>query len=345
MNQLDPDVIVTLRHEIIRSIQELLETKHLYQSVRIDTTNVKKLIDDVATSQKVQTFMEHIATWAGISGESPSGPYMPNPSNPVDQYIQELRQNRQYTSDFILESFWDFSTDTCNQLLAARTEKIKDAPTDFVLPTISVLCKKCNSIQPHNSGFRGQTHEFQTEQRFINKGGIQVPVQTFVFPYECQKCKEEPLLFLVHREGSKLRLVGRNHFEKVQVPKTIPKEEAKYFSDAIVAFKTGNVLAGLFLLRTTIEQYMRRKVKVTGKKRIKGEELAEEYAKYLPDNFPQRYPSMKTIYEKLSIALHSADANSIQFEKSKEAIEGHFDLLKHYPLRKRKRSSKSRKQK
>jgi hypothetical protein len=122
------------------------------------------------------------------------------------------------------------------------------------------------------------------------------------------------------------------------VPKTIPKEERDYFSDAVVAANTGNVLAGLFLLRTTIEQYMRRILKVTGKRRIKGEELAEEYARYLPDNFPQRYPSMKVIYEELSVALHSADANSTLFEDTKEAIEGHFDLLKHFPLRRRKRS-------
>ncbi|MHB8789479.1 MAG: hypothetical protein ACYDBT_06320 [Desulfobulbaceae bacterium] len=155
--------------------------------------------------------------------------------------------------------------------------------------------------------------------------------QTFIFPYHCQSCKKEPLVFLVHREGIKLTLTGRNHFETVQIPKTIPKEEAVYVSDAIAAYNTGNILAGLFLLRTSIEQYMRRLLATTGKKR--GDELADEYARLLDDEFPKRYPSLKVIYDELSASIHAADSNASQFEKSHKDIEKHFELLKHLPLK------------
>ena len=342
MNQLNPTVIGMLRNEIIRYIKELLEKKHLYQSVRIDETGVQGLIDNVEASKEMQEYIEMIALSSGMTGESSSGPYMPNAPNIVEQHVQELRESMKYTSDFILGSFWSFSTDTYNQDASK-----KDDPTTFVLPTISVRCesKECNSIQAHNSGFRDQTQGFQAVPFIINKGGKQIPFQTFVFPYQCQKCKQEPLVFLVHRERGKLTLAGRNHIENVQVPQAIPKKESKYFSAANIAYNAGYVLAGLFLLRTTIEQYMRRVIKVTGKKRIKGEDLAEEYARYIPDDFPQRYSSMKVIYVGLSAALHSADENSTLFEKFKENIEGHFDLLKHYPLRKRKRKLKNHKRK
>jgi hypothetical protein len=342
MNQLNPIVTGMIRNEIIRCIKELLEKKHLYQSVRIDTTNVARLIDNVEASKEMQEYIETISLSSGMTGESGSARHMPNAPNIVEQHIQEVRKNMKYTCDFILESFWSFSTDANNQ----DADK-KDDSTNFVLPTISVRCesKECNSIQAHNSGFRDKTQEFQAVPFKFSKGGKQIPFQTFVFPYQCQKCKQEPLVFLVHREGEKLTLAGRNHFENVQVPQAIPKEERKYFSAANIAYNTGYVLAGLFLLRTTIEQYMRRIVKVSGNTRITGEELAEEYTRYLADDFPKRYHSMKVIYVGLSVALHSADANSTLFEKFKENIEGHFDLLKHYPLRKRKRKLKNHKRK
>ncbi len=341
MNQLDPNIVNMLHDEIIQRIIELLEKKHLYQYVRIDTTNVEKLIDDVKESA-VKEFKERRKA-SRVLGEHP-GAVSRSPEVIIKDYVQRRQQGMRHTTDFIMASPWSFTTDVFNQPLAVSDMRhTSEEATHFVLPTVSVLCKKCDSIQPHNSGFRGQTQEFQAVSKTINKEGIQVPVQTFVFPYECQKCKEEPLLFLVHREGSKLKLVGRNHFEKVQVPKTIPSEEKEYFSDAVVAYNTGNVLAGLFLLRTTIEQYMRRILEITDRKT--GDELANEYAALLHDEFPQSYPSMKTIYEELSIVLHNADANSTQFEKSKKDIENHFELLKFHPLKDRSGGTKNKRKK
>ena len=89
-------------------------------------------------------------------------------------------------------------------------------------------------------------------------------------------------------------------------------------------------MAGLFLLRTTVEQYMRRLLGVTGKKT--GDELADDYARLLDCEFPKRYPSLKVIYNELSGSIHAADKNTMQFEKSKKDIEQHFELLRHFPL-------------
>ena len=261
-----------------------------------------------------------------------SGPGMPLKShiaNALNRHRQDIRDSAQA----ILDNYWKFSTDTWIQRLITSKEKLSDCGTHFILPTISVPCSQCDAILPaHNSGFLGQEQEMQTVSWLIPKNGHTTICQTFVFPYHCQSCKGEPLIFLVHRTGTKLMLVGRNHFEEAQIPNTIPQQESKYFSDAIVAYNTGNILAGLFLLRTVVERHMRRILMVTEKKT--GDELADDYACLLNEEFPKhRYPSLKVVYSELSVPLHAADDDAVQFVKSREDIEHHFDLLKHLPLK------------
>lgn len=200
------------------------------------------------------------------------------------------------------------------------------------LNTIAIDCTHCDATRPpHNSGFKGQKVHFEDLCWEIKRKGKTVKCQTFMFPYQCQACKGEPLVFLVRREGMKLTLVGRNHFELPNVPKTIPKEETKFLGEATIAFNTGSPLAGLFLLRTTVEQYMRRVTGITEK--LSGDDLADRYATLLADDFPKsRYPSLKSVYDELSACIHAADANEAQFLKSRADIEKHFDLLKHFPL-------------
>jgi len=159
--------------------------------------------------------------------------------------------------------------------------------------------------------------------------------QTFFFPFQCQNCKGEPLVFMVRRVNLKIILVGRNHFEEAQIPKYLSKPESKFFRDSIVAYNTGNILAGLFYLRTFIEQYMRR---VTQKYDVKisGEELGDEYARILADDFPaHRYKSLKKVYEELSVPLHNAEDSTEQYEISKSDIFNHFDQLRLIPLKSR----------
>jgi hypothetical protein len=321
-------VIDILRSEIVRCIKELLETKHLYQSVRIDLTPINRMSDEAEKTVEMDEAHE-------IAGLTFLG------RNVVEQRVKglanEYRKTINHTVEAIMGEFWSFSTDTVNNLILAKGGKLPNQITHFTLPTICAPCQQCDAILPaHNSGFTGQMEEMQTVSWQRIKNEQKVLLQTLVFPYQCQACKNEPLIFIVHREGSKLTLAGRNHFESVQVPKTIPGSEARFFSDAVVAFNTGNILAGIFLLRTIVEQYMRRILNVT-EKRMTGDELADFYAALLDDEFPKRYPSLKVIYDELSIRLHSADGDSAQFEKSKQDIEMHFELLRHFPLKQPKR--------
>jgi len=69
------------------------------------------------------------------------------------------------------------------------------------------------------------------------------------------------------------------------------------------------------------------------KSRKTGDELADAYAALLDVEFPKRYPSLKTIYNELSAKIHGAEKDDDQFEKSRNDIEKHFELLKNLPLK------------
>jgi hypothetical protein len=90
-----------------------------------------------------------------------------------------------------------------------------------------------------------------------NFGASSVAVQIFFLAYECQSCKSFPEVFMIRREKMKLTPSGRTPIEKVEIPKFIPKAQREFFSDAIIAFNSGQILAGKFLLRTFVEQYVR----------------------------------------------------------------------------------------
>ncbi len=327
MVEINLEVMTMLRSEIISSVKRLLETKHLYQVERIDLSKIQKMIDEAENCIEVKRAQEQARAMNSLMS-----PLFKMPVAREDQCLSDYSQKIHNTIKIITDADWTFLTDTCNNLISSAGGNISEKNTHFTLPTICVACSQCNSQLPaHNSGFRGQKQEIQTISWTVQKSGKDIICQTFVFPYHCQSCKKEPLVFLVHREGNKLTLAGRNHFEKIHVPRSIPKEVKVYFSDAIVAYNTGNILSGNFLLRTTIEQHMRRLVSATGKKR--GDDLADEYALLLDDEFPKRYPTLKVVYDELSARIHAADGNAAQFEKSRKDIEKHFELLSHLPLK------------
>ena len=110
----------------------------------------------------------------------------------------------------------------------------------------------------------------------------------------------------------------------------IPKAEQWLLSGAIVAAQTGNVLAGLFYLRSFIEQFARRQTGLTG--RVTGEEIFAAYQELLPENYRAHMPSLGSWYEQLSVPIHAASADMSVFEEAKSDILEHFDFRRIYKL-------------
>ncbi len=192
----------------------------------------------------------------------------------------------------------------------------------FSLPPVRLLCPVCDDIEAFN--FWGN----ESAQQPISLGSP--GKQAFCFPLQCQRCKTAVIVLLVRRIGRKIMLTGRSEFEEVKAPSLIPKDQRKFYSQAIIAYQSGRALAGVFLLRTLIEQHMRA---VTGNSaELGGYDLCDSYAKSLPLDFKQQFPSLKEIYKKLSDAMHAAKADNVLFESQRSEIERHFDALRLFKI-------------
>jgi hypothetical protein len=154
--------------------------------------------------------------------------------------------------------------------------------------------------------------------------------QMFFLAFQCQNCHSDPEAFIVRRSGFRLYLEGRSPIEEVRLPKYIPKKEAHFLSDAVVAFNAGKKLAGLFYLRTFLEQYARRITRLQG--RTTGEEIMDAYATTLPVAHRDHMPSFRTLYEKLSEALHEARTDEALFESVRAEIDLHFDIRRVFKI-------------
>jgi hypothetical protein len=146
--------------------------------------------------------------------------------------------------------------------------------------------------------------------------------QMFVLQYVCQSCRGEPMVFLVRREGLKLTLAGRSPIEHVNVPREIPRQVANYYSGAVVAHQCGQTLAGNFLLRTLVEQWVR---SFPPTAEMRAEAALDWYYSNLPEDFRQRFPSLRKIYEKLSLDIHAAGGDTKVFSEESARIVKHFE--------------------
>jgi hypothetical protein len=274
-------------------LKELLEKKHLYQNVKIelpDTSIIEQAIKDYR------------------SGSTPS----------PHSHAQEN------TSDFISSSLskteWTIKNPSGRRSLPlGGSSELVYASVEFVPPTVKLFCRVCERIEAYNflhgqdllSDFRKPDLSPELENK-----------QIFSLEYQCQSCKSIPEILLVQREKLKVIQCGRSPMEEIDIPSYLPKQQKKFFSDAIIAFNSGQVLAGNFLLRTFIEQYVRSLSSFPNSQNI--EALFTEYHKTLPDDFKQRFPSLQSVYDKLSNDLHMATASENTFQQTRADIEKHF---------------------
>jgi hypothetical protein len=191
----------------------------------------------------------------------------------------------------------------------------------FRIPSITTYCEQCGAAWPHNPTENivpiGDNHN-----------------QCFLLEYLCQKCQVTLVRFQIHREGLKLSLTGRDPIEVLPTPKELPKAMARYFSSAHIAHNAGQTLAGIFLLRTFIEQYWRSlpAIQQLAIKQPTGDEMGDAYQGRLPDDFKQRFPSLKDIYSRLSGAMHAANEDAALFQDCSQKIVEHFEARRLFKL-------------
>jgi len=197
---------------------------------------------------------------------------------------------------------------------------------EFKSPDVKLFCQRCDRIEAFNA-IRCLDILAQLDP---SSGVFECyEEQVFAISFLCQSCKAVPEVFLVRRNDMKLTLSGRAPIEHVPVPPSIPKPVRHFWSGAMVAHQSGQTLAGNFLLRTLIEQWVRH---ANGKAEPHVDEAIKAYMESLPLDFKQRFPSLDRLYSDLSVDLHAAKGAPDVFGKASSEIEEHFDARRLFKL-------------
>ncbi len=266
-----------------RAIRELLESKHLYQSIGLDALvgQLTKLMED----------------------------YLVEPSGGRSTHVLMVEDATKF-----LAREWQFHRPN-----AAIHTKANPNHLYLRLSHVNIHCPQCDRVEAHNPVFDSDLPSVASEHD--PAGGV---VQWLTVAYQCQSCKGLPVVFLVHRSADKLTLSGRSPIETVSVQKFIPKGTKQYYSTAIVAHQSGQTLAGLFLLRTFIEQTARQAIE-SPDPNWTGDQLLEAYTATLHGTLRSDFPSMKCLYGELSADIHTATGSTVLFDKAIADIDKHFD--------------------
>lgn len=206
----------------------------------------------------------------------------------------------------------------------------KDVANQIPIPaTINSGCELCSEITPHNP------IEISVMPGSVRK---QRCVQTICVGMQCQKCKCGRLVVLMRRDGLSFQLVGRNQIDVYAFPYKFEyfanaKDVKAVFADAVMAERTGSHLAAVCLLRVALEQFMRSAVAPSFSK-MRGDELYDEFALHLPDDFPRgRVCSLSEVYGRLSEIMHNPSSyKEGEFDELFGKLLNYFKYLELMPL-------------
>jgi len=217
--------------------------------------------------------------------------------------------------------------DNADRLIGQTEAGSKKARIRIKVPDVKLYCNKCDRSEAFNSISASEfTCEGSQRETFQES---QQTVQVFVLSFLCQSCKSVPEVFLIRRTGNKLTLSGRAPIETVDVPSVIPKEVRRFYSDGVVAHQSGQTLAAVFLIRTLIEQWARTQIDNPPNQ---ADQVLDAYMASLPEDFRQRFPSMRTLYGELSAHVHAAKGSPDLFVRAVSQIVEHFDARRLYKI-------------
>jgi hypothetical protein len=273
--------------QISDAVKSLLESKHLYQSITLEFSDL------------LDTFLQR-----------------------VESQFQGTVKSGAFT---LVRANWS-SIDKDNSRHIFPSENAQ--PTiRFQTPDVKLFCQTCDRIEAFNSLSSEDFLQRQALVDFFSLSGH--TVQVWVFSFLCQACKSVPEVFLVRRQGLKLTNSGRSPIEQVNVPPVIPKSVRSFYSGAVVAYQSGQTLAGIFLLRTLMEQWVR---SVAASTDLLADEALVAYMGTLPEDFKSRFPSLRSLYADLSSDMHAAKGSPGLFEKARSEIVEHFDARRLFRL-------------
>jgi hypothetical protein len=295
-----PAVEEMMREQIHDTIKTLLEGSYLYQNKTIDISAILKKADSQFPTARLQK-------------EFTYRPWIP------------FSQNRGFTS---------------NEREIMTTGNVGGSPLHsadhemrltFTLPTISTECPFCGEPQLHDSIPHVEASAYHLNQEAIKEAP---GFKTYLFNYQCLKCKSAPITYMVRRELLKVQLCGRSSPYFPAVPKEIPRALRNIYKDAVSAIACADISGAFYHLRTLMEIHMKSVCQIPIDEQIDGAALCQRYNKTLDAVVSQR-ASLTAAFDQSAANLHTRKGTREQFESALKLIEGHFRLaeqLKALPL-------------
>ena len=201
--------------------------------------------------------------------------------------------------------------------LSAPSDEIK---LSFPLPPVKLFCSVCKDEHTFSSITAMWWDGFADCYPKIGERTEQI----FNLTYNCGHCKNNPICFLIKREGYRLTLCGRSERLFVKVARTIPKSLQPILRDAIGAANENDLAAGFYHLRTFSEHYMKHCLQVPIAERITGDDLGAKYNATLDTRMSAGLPSMPSLYDRASKFMHERTGSADDFSSLLEEIEGHL---------------------
>jgi hypothetical protein len=284
-----------------QSLKDLIETKHLYQSVALP-------IEDLTKAARMAT---------------PTGPRTPGDYGKV---VAEAWEN---TVRLLVCGPWVVEPNVSGQKVE-RNVKIESGELPLLIitmPSVRMYCNKCCDREPFN--VLNVSNAVDANDTLGRKSRAD-PV--FVVNFECQGCKSGLVTIMIRRfaQQGKMMLTGRTPMESVQIPPFIPGRSV-FYRKARIAAGTGFILAAAAYLRTFIEHFARSETGIT--ERVTGETLMESYTARLPPKVRDVVPSFTRLYGDLSQSLHEGDEDPKRFNEIIAQVDQHFETrkaLRHY---------------
>lgn len=274
------------------SIAQLLSTKHIYQNVEIDLSNIKKLGDEKYTPDKLEY-------------EFRLRPWLPASKN--TGYTQHER----------------FITNTAKSGTQHIDTALIDLNVSFSIPTIETPCAKCGNFIHHES-----IPYLASSPYHLNPEAVKEPRghQTFVFDFQCVACKGAPLKFIVTRVFNKIQLCGRSKAIEIAPPVFIPKKLRRIYAEALASANCGDIYAGFYHLRTLLEHQMKASCSIDMAEYTDGDKLCGRYYETL-DSIVAKKAALTNEFKACSRNLHTRTGTFEEFTSVLKKVEAHFKLI------------------
>jgi hypothetical protein len=217
--------------------------------------------------------------------------------------------------------------------LSQRHGSVKNESVMIEFTHANLVCDNCQRRQAYNTLFivNVLNHPETKEIPLKDKKAVNI----FLLKMQCQSCKSIPEAILVKRVGSSLMLTGRSSMEHLEVSKNLPSVVRVHYRDAKLAYNSGQLLPAIFMLRTAIEQWV---YHAAGKTKHADEAL-DAYMKLLPDDFKDRFYSLKSLYSELSAEMHEARGSDELYTKAINIVDQHFEAMLLFQLLEERRKS------